>query len=95
MALSKHPAAVASRKRRRRYRAELIKMLGGKCKKCGAETKLEPHHISPRTWQSREKWAITRLLIYLREAREGAVVLLCRGCNASLNFPQNGDSDNF
>lgn len=93
---SQHPAAIKSRKRRKAYRKQIIKALGGKCEKCGATEKLEPHHKAPRTWVSRDVWALSRLLLYLREIAAGVPLgLLCRGCNAALNFPQTGDDSDF
>jgi hypothetical protein len=91
MHLSKHPAAIKSRNRRAAYRRRLIEKLGGRCEKCGRTENLEPHHKTPRTWASREKWAMTRLLIYLKEADSGAVGLLCRGCNAAAGAPVGED----
>lgn len=82
------------RRRRRERRNALIQMLGGKCKRCGAETNLEPHHTEPRTWASRDVWAIKRLKLYLIEAAAGKLVLLCRACNAALGQPA-GENDNF
>jgi len=90
---SMHPMAIESRRRRRYYRRQLIQMLGGKCKKCGSDKKLEPHHTQPRTWSSREKWAMSRLLIYLKEAKLGLVILLCSTCNKIAGAPDFGDVD--
>jgi 5-methylcytosine-specific restriction endonuclease McrA len=93
--LSQHPAAVKSRKRRKRYRLEILIAIGGvfpKCKNCGGRWKLQPHHIKPREWKSRERWALSRLLIYRREARAGLLELLCAGCNKKAGQP-NGEDD--
>lgn len=92
---SKHPEAVRSRRRRRLLRAELIKILGGKCEKCGGVRRLEPHHKTPRTWVSRERWAMSRLLVYLKEARAGLLGLLCRDCNNSAGPPGAENNSDF
>jgi len=92
---SQHPAAKKSRARRKKYRKMITEKLGGKCERCGTTKNLEPHHKTPREWKSRRVWAIGRLLRYLREIAAGVPLgLLCRGCNAALNFPQTeGDSE--
>lgn len=72
---------------RNRLRAKLIAILGGRCVECGTEENLEPDHLQPREWRARDVWAATRNLIYLREAKEGKVVLRCRSCNASKGKP--------
>jgi ribosomal protein L40E len=89
--LSKHPEAAKSRRRRREYRRKLIAILGGKCRKCGGDQNLEPHHTQPRTWRSHERWAMSRLLVYLQEARMGILELLCRKCNAEEGAPDSGE----
>ena len=86
--LSQHPAAKLSRARRKKYRKIIVEKLGGKCEKCGATKKLEPHHKTPRTWVSRESWAMSRLLRYLREIAAGVPLgLLCLTCNLAAGRP--------
>lgn len=88
--LSDHPSAVRTRRRCEVLRGKLIHFLGGRCKECGTEDELEPHHIVPRTWKSSEVWRTKRLRLYLEEAARGDIVLLCRSCNATIGQPDGG-----
>jgi ribosomal protein L40E len=78
------------RAHRRRKREILLKLLGGKCRRCGGINGLEPNHTQKRLWRSRELWSNQRLKKYIEEAKAGVLKeLLCRGCNASEGQPDD------
>ena len=62
-------------------RLELIKRLGGKCQHCGATENLEVNHIYHKEWSPKRVNSAKRLRLYLKEAEEGLVNLLCEDCN--------------
>lgn len=90
--LSDHPEAVRSRRRHAALKRELFRILGNECEHCGVgpnDAKLEPHHITSRTWRSRDHFTITRILLYIEDAIEGRVRLLCSDCNKIEGRPED------
>lgn len=72
----------------RRERAKWIAHLGGKCAVCGTTEDLEFDHDQPRDWIPNRKSRWQRMVIYIREIKEGRIKqLLCRSHNASKGYP--------
>lgn len=69
---------------RRRF---LIKILGGRCEECGVRHDLQFHHNIPRTWVARKFDCLSRMKLYLRDAAQGAIDLLCGECNRNSGKP--------
>jgi hypothetical protein len=68
-----------------RKRAELIKLLGGRCAECGERHALEFHHRpGTRTWVARKKSRWMRIILYQRDIEAGLISLLCHDCHKSV-----------
>ena len=63
-------------------RQALIRQLGGKCARCGAEDNLEFDHPRGRPWNMGSKNQMSRMTQYQRDADAGNLQLLCKPCNA-------------
>jgi hypothetical protein len=65
-------------------RAELERLLGPRCVSCGSEEEFTvDHEGGGRVYQARRVSSITRLRLYLEDARRGLVRRLCNSCNSS------------
>ncbi len=69
--------------RAREMRRDLIAKLGGKCADCGTKHDLVFDHIYGKDWQANKLNRYHRMLIYVREEKEGKIQLLCKSCNSS------------
>jgi hypothetical protein len=72
----------------KRQRAELIAILGGRCKDCGTTKRLEFHHKYVRQWVAAKVSRWKRIALYWREYEAGEIELRCRHCNATLGKPK-------
>lgn len=82
-----------SRKCYRSRRDALILFLGGMCCSCGSTVKLTFDHISgDRDWVPNQVHSTKRMRLYLQEAEQGKLQLLCNACNAAkLDSPEEDD----
>lgn len=72
----------------RNSRKTLIRLMGGRCAKCGSAKRLEFHHLSPRTWIANKCNRWVRIARYRRDWLAGSLELLCRKCNACAGSPR-------
>ncbi len=78
------------RRLRSRRWADLIEVLGDECEECGSKEDLQPDHLQPRDWKSREIWSDVRLRLLINEALEGKLQMLCGTCNRMKGTPRAG-----
>lgn len=71
----------------KRERRRLVKLLGGKCERCGLRRKLEFHHTRPRYWIASQLNRWQRLAEYKRDIARGHIELLCTWCNKRAGQP--------
>jgi len=86
------PSTIRRRKCCEKRKAALVEQLGGKCVECESTEDLTFDHIHGRDWKLREVHSTKRLRIYIKEAAEGKLQLLCRGCNSRKGRPP-GETD--
>ena len=66
----------------RRERERLVKLMGGRCVRCGTDQDLQfDHRDGLRTWICRDLSRWMRMVLYRREHAEGKLQLLCSACN--------------
>ena len=71
-------------------RLKLIQELGGECVQCGSISNLELDHIHGKDWVARELGSDQRVCLYIKEAAQGLIQVLCKSCNVKKgdhNFP--------
>jgi len=72
------------RRRAQVRRAELVAILGSKCKRCGTTEKIEIDVIKPRGNKHHRKMSSDqRITFYYRQHAKKNVQLLCKVCNGS------------
>jgi 5-methylcytosine-specific restriction endonuclease McrA len=91
------PGTVWRRRHLATKKAQLIADLGGVCVgfpgPCGTTEDLTFDHINGRDWDIRAVHSTKRLRIYVEEASQGKLQLLCRACNTRKRNAQNGVPD--
>jgi 5-methylcytosine-specific restriction endonuclease McrA len=63
-------------------REKLIRILGGRCKRCGLDTNLTFDCIVPTGGAHHKLSSVGRVTYYKREMARGNVQLLCHSCNS-------------
>ena len=85
-ARTRNPAASTVRRQGvySRRKDALYAFLGNCCSQCGTTEDLTADHKSgSRDWEPRDVHSTKRMRIYLQEAMDGKIQLLCRAHNAS------------
>lgn len=75
--------------RARALRQFIIQWLGDECAVCGARERLEVDHPAGISWNRSRVDALGRAWLYVWEADQGLVRVLCRQCNAQLGHPED------
>ncbi len=73
-----------------RKRAELLRVLGERCARCGSLERPELHHPHGRNWTPRRHNRWTRINKYWRDFEAGNLELLCQQCNGRDGGYRNG-----
>jgi hypothetical protein len=78
--------------RKHKRKKELIKLLGGKCQKCGyigCLAVFEFHHLDPKTKEKHDDCNLYMTKVFLKLVLDGKIQLLCCRCHRELHHPEN------